>query len=106
MDGHYATEEEAYLQDIIDDEVTRNASGSLLLVRSVPSHLETTMTSRLIWTQQNMPNCCLRYCFLRDATKPTKPGTLLVVMKGTRKYAQTDRVEDETDEPVIRGERE
>lgn len=26
-----------------------------------------------MWTQQNNPNCCLRYPFLRDITKPTKP---------------------------------
>lgn len=37
------------------------------------SYLETTMSRSVICTQQNKPNCCLRWPFFSDITKPTKP---------------------------------
>jgi hypothetical protein len=61
------------LEDVVDDEVatsnvnTNNGKGG----RS--AHLENTMIKRLICTQQNNPNCCLRYPLLSDITKPIKP---------------------------------
>lgn len=37
------------------------------------THLETTSIIKLMCTQQNMPNCCLRYPFFNDMTKPINP---------------------------------
>jgi hypothetical protein len=37
------------------------------------AYLEMTMSKSVMCTQQNSPNCCLRYPRLREATKPTKP---------------------------------
>ena len=37
------------------------------------TYLDTTIISRVMCTQQNKPNCCLRYPRLRESTKPTKP---------------------------------
>lgn len=36
-------------------------------------YLDTTISSKVICTQQNNPNCDLRYCRCSEATKPTKP---------------------------------
>lgn len=37
------------------------------------THLDTTTISKDMCTQQNRPNCCLRYPRFSDNTKPTKP---------------------------------
>lgn len=48
-------------EDIIHNEVTHIADLSTRLTELCKkAYLDTTMRSRLMWTQQKSPNCCLR----------------------------------------------
>jgi hypothetical protein len=49
-----------------------------------------------------MPNCCLRYCFFSEATKPTNPGDSSVSTRRLEKCSHTDGIKHKTNESVIR----
>jgi hypothetical protein len=73
-EGRGDPEPDQPFQDVVDNKVAASG-GSVVRICGKIRHqyLENTMIKRLMCTQQNRPNCCLRYPFLSDITNPMKP---------------------------------